>query len=911
MVPPDIKLTPVPLLQRLLLSLALRHGDSLRNLSSPEPSAVGGGGGVHTLARRDIRDADHRAQFIVFSCLIPILVLLSGLFAGLTLGYMSLDETQLNVLSVSGTPKQQLYANKIKPIRKNGHLLLVTLLLANMIVNETLPVISDPILGGGVFSVIVSTVLIVIFAEIIPQSLCTRYGLYFGAKMAGFVHVLLWTLGVAAWPVAKLLEFVLGSHHGIIYRRAELKELIAMHSNGGQLGGDLKTDTVTIIGGALDLQEKVVRQAMTPIKDVFMLSIDAKLDYETLRQICLTGHSRIPVYEEVEIPVPRLVAQVNISEADLMDATGSRLSLDGRQTRTQKVKKIIGILLVKQCVLLDPNDATPVRKIPLNKVPFVPNNEPLLGILDKFQEGRSHMAIVSRFSVERAASVKQAVKRGLTRRLLDTVRMGDSSDSSSSEDEDEAPSPSSHTRKRRPRKPQRHGSNDETLHDGSSAEIHVDDVPYSRKAGRRRRRSKRATDIEMGVVENREGVTKKRGLTLPKVGGWRGWEQSMPADAVLTKEGVDEFLQSVDPAVMPVGIITLEDVLEELIGEEIYDEFDPQGHPDLSSYVQAEVKVAPSLKRTRTGSAPELVGPDLTATTGVVSGISDASPAPSTSLLSVPVPRPMALPALRNLNFKVPGFQRSRSAPPTPHDARGASEKDKDKDGAKEKVGVPDGPPLPPSVPEGIVAPEMVALSTSGSTNVSSLVSTPIGVSEKLVSVAAEDNRSSAALPALFAAVKPSVGVPGASAPSISPSLEGQGVIAPANSAATASVSRTRSVQAITSNPAIAAAVLPFGPPPRSASPAPSLEQAILIERERKRRAGSGSGNQTATKGGWFKSSPLNSGHTMPGVIVAERVKRDFWQVEGATPMSEAASALELLPGDDRKTDEKEGQGQA
>jgi hypothetical protein len=35
--------------------------------------------------------------------LIPILVLLSGLFAGLTLGYMSLDETQLNVLSISGT----------------------------------------------------------------------------------------------------------------------------------------------------------------------------------------------------------------------------------------------------------------------------------------------------------------------------------------------------------------------------------------------------------------------------------------------------------------------------------------------------------------------------------------------------------------------------------------------------------------------------------------------------------------------------------------------------------------------------------------------------------------------------------------------------------------------------------------
>ncbi|KAJ7157302.1 hypothetical protein C8R46DRAFT_909643, partial [Mycena filopes] len=215
--------------------------------------------------------------------LIPILVLLSGLFAGLTLGYMSLDETQLNVLSISGTPKQREYANKIKPIRKNGHLLLVTLLLANMISNETLPIVADPVLGGGVQSVVVSTVLIVIFSEIIPQSLFTRHGLYLGAKMAGFTKFLIYFLGVVAWPVAKLLEFVLGSHHGIIYRRAgnlQLKELIAMHSSHATHGGDLRTDTVTIIGATLDLQEKVVRQAMTPISEVFMLSIDSLLDYD-------------------------------------------------------------------------------------------------------------------------------------------------------------------------------------------------------------------------------------------------------------------------------------------------------------------------------------------------------------------------------------------------------------------------------------------------------------------------------------------------------------------------------------------------------------------------------------------------------------------------------------------------------
>ena len=55
---------------------------------------------VHTFAKRD----GNNTMVTVFSVLIPVLVLLSGVFSGLTLGYMSLDETQLNVLSVSGTP---------------------------------------------------------------------------------------------------------------------------------------------------------------------------------------------------------------------------------------------------------------------------------------------------------------------------------------------------------------------------------------------------------------------------------------------------------------------------------------------------------------------------------------------------------------------------------------------------------------------------------------------------------------------------------------------------------------------------------------------------------------------------------------------------------------------------------------
>lgn len=146
-------------------------------------------------------------------------------------------------------------------------------------------------------------------------------------------------------------------------KNVELKELIAMHASQNPLGGDLRKDTVTIIGATLDLQDKTVRQAMTPIDKVFMLHIDSKLDYDTLRRICSTGHSRIPVYEEVEVSIPAQAA-IAVFEAGYgagfapeYDDLKGKVSTNSDGLVTVKVKKIKGILLVKQCVLLDPEGA--------------------------------------------------------------------------------------------------------------------------------------------------------------------------------------------------------------------------------------------------------------------------------------------------------------------------------------------------------------------------------------------------------------------------------------------------------------------------------------------------------------------------------------------------------------------------
>lgn len=74
---------------------------------------------------------------------------------------MGQDEIYLQVLAESGEPHERKNAKKVLQLLKRGkHWVLVTLLLSNVITNETLPIVLDRSLGGGWPAVVSSTVLI-------------------------------------------------------------------------------------------------------------------------------------------------------------------------------------------------------------------------------------------------------------------------------------------------------------------------------------------------------------------------------------------------------------------------------------------------------------------------------------------------------------------------------------------------------------------------------------------------------------------------------------------------------------------------------------------------------------------------------------------------------------------------------
>lgn len=148
----------------------------------------------------------------------------SAMLSGLNLGLFSLNKLELEVEGRKGSRQAQ----RVLALRADANFALVTILWGNVGVNVLLALLSGSVLGG-VAAFLFSTVVITIFAEIIPQSYFTRHALRLASLLAPVLQIYQLVLYPVAKPTAMALDAWLGDEIIRYYPERDLRRLIQLH----------------------------------------------------------------------------------------------------------------------------------------------------------------------------------------------------------------------------------------------------------------------------------------------------------------------------------------------------------------------------------------------------------------------------------------------------------------------------------------------------------------------------------------------------------------------------------------------------------------------------------------------------------------------------------------------------------
>lgn len=279
-------------------------------------------------------------------------ICMSAVCSGLNLSLMSLDIADLKRKSKLGNKA----ANRVLPLRQNSHLSLASILLTNVAVVSATSLVLEHEFNGLVAGLI-STLLIVIFGEVLPQAYFSQRALTITATLAPFLKVMIFVTYPVSKPLQLLLDRLFPHKAGGLHTRQELGLLISEHVHHNQ--SELDDSEVDIIRGALKLSEKRVSDVMISITDVYWLKLSATIGPKKIDDIKLHNWSRIPVFND-----------------DLTDC--------------------YGLLLMKDLVDIDFDEQSfKVSELPLRRTQVVGDKTALDTIFRRFISARTHLMPVS------------------------------------------------------------------------------------------------------------------------------------------------------------------------------------------------------------------------------------------------------------------------------------------------------------------------------------------------------------------------------------------------------------------------------------------------------------------------------------------------------------------------------------
>lgn len=251
----------------------------------------------------------HDGNITVLLVEVLILVLISAICSGLNIAVMSLDMADLRRKAKLGNRQ----AKRVLPLREHTHLTLASILLTNVAAVSACSLVLEQQLNGFVAGAL-STLLIVVFGEVMPQALFSKNALAWSSFFAPLLNLMIFFTYFISKPLQLLLDKLFPRRRSKLQSRQELGLLVNEHL--ADESSELDDDEIEIMRGALSLSEKRVRDIMTDIRHTYWLTPSALLDEAKIDEIKDHGYSRIPIFNKSLTKCYGILLMKNLIDVD-------------------------------------------------------------------------------------------------------------------------------------------------------------------------------------------------------------------------------------------------------------------------------------------------------------------------------------------------------------------------------------------------------------------------------------------------------------------------------------------------------------------------------------------------------------------------------------------------------------------
>jgi Mg2+/Co2+ transporter CorB len=233
-----------------------------------------------------------------------VLLVLSAFFSGSETSLTAASRARMHSLEQAGDPRAKL-VNKLLDHKDR---LIGAILLGNNLVNILASALATSLLigffgeAGVIYATIAMTLLVLIFAEVLPKSYAIHNADTLSLTVAPIVRILVIILG----PITRAIQIIVRAIFRVFgielhpklsasATEEELRGVIDLHAGEGE--GEEERHEREMLRSILDLADVWVEEIMVHRKDVVALSVDQPPE-RILEEVLSSSYTRLPLWKD-------------------------------------------------------------------------------------------------------------------------------------------------------------------------------------------------------------------------------------------------------------------------------------------------------------------------------------------------------------------------------------------------------------------------------------------------------------------------------------------------------------------------------------------------------------------------------------------------------------------------------------